>query len=320
MTDSPLLGGGLAGLHPVGLRPVRPGDRAAVEAIAAQVWDGEDYLPQVFDDWLADPEGLFWAATIHDRLIGLVKLTRMEAGEWWMEGLRVDPAYRRRGIGRILYRHVLSQARRYAPGVLRFSTASDNATIVRLAAETGFAQVASFVAYGAAADPTVAADGVGRLAVCAPSDLRRVLAYLEASPYYRTAEHMLEQNWRFLPLRERLLAERLAAGLVYGWWMADRLAGVAVLNPEPEEEDEADAPFIRKLYLGYLDAAPDQRAALAAALRGLAGARGDRRVSLKVAEDGAVIEALRAAGYERRWALSILLFARDLASLAGAPG
>jgi hypothetical protein len=57
-------------LLPVGLRPVRPGDRAAVEAIAAQVWDGEDYLPQVFDDWLADPEGLFCAATIHDRLIG----------------------------------------------------------------------------------------------------------------------------------------------------------------------------------------------------------------------------------------------------------
>jgi hypothetical protein len=82
---------------------------------------------------------------------------------------------------------------------------------------------------------------------------------------------MLEQNWRFLPLRERLLAERLAAGLVYGWWMADRLAGVAVLNPEPEEEDEADAPFVRKLYVGYLDAAPDQRAALAAALRGWPG-------------------------------------------------
>jgi hypothetical protein len=32
--------------------------------------------------------------------------------------------------------------------VLRFSTASENATIVRLADETGFAQVASFVAYG----------------------------------------------------------------------------------------------------------------------------------------------------------------------------
>ncbi len=303
---------------PVCLRPVRPGDRAAVEAIAAQVWDGEDYLPEVFDDWLADPEGFFHAATIHDRLVGLVKLTRMEVGEWWMEGLRVDPAYRRRGIGRILHQHVLSQARRFAPGVLRFSTASENATIVRLAGETGFAQVASFVAYGTATD-SGAGDSVARLSECAPSDLGRVLAYLEASPYYRAAEHMLEQNWRFLPLRARLLAERLAAGLVYGWWAADRLAGVVVLNPVAEEEDETGAPVVRKLYVGYLDADPDQRVALADALHGLARARGDQRVSLKVAEDGAVIGALRAAGYERRWTMNILLFARDLASPVGEP-
>ena len=73
-----LVPAGGAGLHPDArvhrggrlrmgafeIRPMRPGDKPAMVDIASRIWDGTDYLPFVFDDWLADPDGEFAAATL----------------------------------------------------------------------------------------------------------------------------------------------------------------------------------------------------------------------------------------------------------------
>ena len=150
-------------------------------------------------------------------------------------------------------------------------------------------------------------------------DLERILGFLEASPYYAAAHAVLENSWRFHPLTAELLRDRLAAGLVYGWSAGDEaLAGLVVINgsgdhgeDDPDESDYAAA----RLYVGYLDARPDQRVALARAVRGLAQRLGRDRVSLKVVEDAAVLAALEAAGYERRWDdMSVLLFERTLSA------
>ena len=49
------------------IRPLTVEDRPAVEAIADQIWEGNDYLPAVFDRWLADEDGLFCAGVLHDQ-------------------------------------------------------------------------------------------------------------------------------------------------------------------------------------------------------------------------------------------------------------
>ncbi|MCS6871193.1 MAG: hypothetical protein NZ571_07020 [Anaerolineae bacterium] len=42
--------------HPeLTFRRVTAADRPALEAIAAQTWDGNDYLMDVFEAWIADP-------------------------------------------------------------------------------------------------------------------------------------------------------------------------------------------------------------------------------------------------------------------------
>jgi hypothetical protein len=47
-------------------RPLTPVDRPAVLDICATVWDGQDYLPDVFDAWLAEPEARFIGCTSHN--------------------------------------------------------------------------------------------------------------------------------------------------------------------------------------------------------------------------------------------------------------
>ena len=306
---------GRAGPPDRAVRPVTASDRPAVMAIAAQVWDGDDYLPHVFDAWLADEHGIFCAATVDGALAGVAKLSRMAAGQWWMEGLRVDPAYRGQGIGRFLHEYVVDYARAHASGALRFSTASENAASIHLAQETGFQQVATFAAYGAPAEVDMDA-GLRLLGI---EDLGRVQAHLAASPYYAAAHAVLENSWRFHPLTDGLLRDRLAAGLVYGWSAGDDpLAGLIVLNGGDDHgEDDADESdyAAARLYVGYLDARPDQRVALARAVRGLAQRLGRDRVSMKVVEDAAVLAALEAAGYKRHWGdMSVLLFERTLSA------
>lgn len=291
------------------IRPVTAADRAAIEAIAAQIWDGEDYLPFVLDAWLADVGGLFCAGVIGERVVAVAKLTHMGGDQWWLEGLRVDPAFQGMGLGRIMHHYVVNYSRRYAPGTLRFSTASSNQAVIRMAAETAFQRVAAFVAYGAEADPAIPIDRLVRLE---PGDIDRAWARLIKLPYFEAAQRTLEDSWRFLPLTPDRLRERLAAGQVYGWARPGDtlgLAGLAILNAPRGSTGEEEAA---RLYVGYADALPDEFAALAMALRGLAARQGFERVSWKVLDDAGLLTRLKAAGYQQRWDEQVLLFAREL--------
>ena len=127
-------------VHPL-IRPARPSDREAVLAISAQVWGGEDYVPEVVDRWLADPDGEFSVATLRGRVVGFSKLTRHGPGEWWLEGLRVDPRYRGRGVARRLHAHQLALVRRIGSGTLRYSTGDGNRASQHLGLSSGFRDI-----------------------------------------------------------------------------------------------------------------------------------------------------------------------------------
>jgi len=55
------------------------------------IWEGDDYVPHVWGEWLADPQGLLAVAEHQGRVLGLGKLTRLSEDDWWLEGLRTHP-------------------------------------------------------------------------------------------------------------------------------------------------------------------------------------------------------------------------------------
>ena len=79
------------------IRPARPEDRPAVERICAHTWEWGDYIPEVWEEWLADKRGV-QGARIHDllharaaRLGGAdVILTRDTAFNSLGEGIRTE--------------------------------------------------------------------------------------------------------------------------------------------------------------------------------------------------------------------------------------
>jgi GNAT superfamily N-acetyltransferase len=120
----------------VTLRPVRPADRDRVLEITRDVWEGRDYLPEVFDAWASDPGGTFQAAEVEGEVVGVQRLRPIAPGVALYEGLRVASTHRRRGIARSMLRQALEQARSLSLRQVRLYT--DNEAASRLFASEGF--------------------------------------------------------------------------------------------------------------------------------------------------------------------------------------
>jgi RimJ/RimL family protein N-acetyltransferase len=119
-------------------------DRPAILAIAERTWDGHDYLPAIFDTWVADSRAYFGALVRDGRLIGCCRVHPFDDTHGWLEALRVHPDHQHRGLGRELARHVMSQAVAMGLRQLHFSTYFKNVSSIRISEQIGFQRRATF--------------------------------------------------------------------------------------------------------------------------------------------------------------------------------
>ena len=122
-------------------RPLRPSDRRRVLEISAGVWDGHDYLPEVFDEWVQDPGANFQGVELEGVVVGIQRLRPIAPGILFMEGMRVDAALQGRGIGSEMARMAIAGAREQDFRELRLVTA--NPVAVHLFESLGFALISS---------------------------------------------------------------------------------------------------------------------------------------------------------------------------------
>lgn len=121
------------------MRPVRPADRERVEEIARGVWDGRDYIPRVFDRWVADAGSSFQAAELDGEVVGLHRIRPYAPGLVWYEGLRVDASRRRRGIARAMVESAVEEARQQGFSGMRLATIDEPA--IHLFQSVGFREL-----------------------------------------------------------------------------------------------------------------------------------------------------------------------------------
>lgn len=277
-----------------------PEDKPAVLAICAQIWEGDDYIPEVWDAWIADPYGQFSVVELDGKVVGLGKLTRLTPSEWWLEGLRVDPAYQGQGIGRFLHEQGVALADRLGKGVLRFATSSANHSVHRFAADTGFAHIGGYVLFKGPASTSPTA-----FTPLPESDLDIASHFLEGSERFQAARRLFEDRWwTWQTLTRELLSRYAAQGQLLGWRRRGRrLSGLALVSDYPNEG---------RLIVHYADAPGDTLSDLARDLRHLAGERGLELVDWKVFDRPDARAALEAAGYENTWENTLWVFERPI--------
>lgn len=128
------------------IREARKEDQNAIEEIGRLTWEGHDYLPRVFRRWLFD--GNFFVVEEDGKAVATAKLTKLPCGVGWMEGLRVHPSYRGRGLARKLQEHLISLGKRMASRgeleTLMYATYTKNEASIHLGLSTGFRIVKRF--------------------------------------------------------------------------------------------------------------------------------------------------------------------------------
>jgi ribosomal protein S18 acetylase RimI-like enzyme len=279
---------------PLSLRPVEPADKDRILAFTAHTWgvDEGDYIQEVFDDWLADPSGEFTAALIEDQVVAIAKLTDLGNGEWWFEGLRVDPDFRRRGIASALNRYHVNLARRLGGKVIRYMTGGENVGSQAIGARVGFQHTITFAAQVAAASDEF--DAPSKLTA---ADVPAILAWLD-SPLVRYQHGAYREAWSAKTLTEAAITYMISEGRAFGLKQADgHIAAWAVVRSAEYEDDSEDGRSHR-LRVDHIDGETSVVIELARRLRGLAAQLHRSEVSAGVSDYAPLIKALTQAEYQ----------------------
>lgn len=118
-------------------------DIPAIKDISKDIWEGDDYIPFVIEQWLQEKDCMNYG-TFKDEnkteLIGFgrVKLYNKEIA--WLEGGRIKISYQGQGIGKLQLNYAIEYAKNIGAKVAQYDTGSKNFASISLAKKFGFKQ------------------------------------------------------------------------------------------------------------------------------------------------------------------------------------
>jgi GNAT superfamily N-acetyltransferase len=266
------------------IRPARADDRDAMERICAHTFEWGDYIPDVWDDWLADEKGSVFVGEVADRAVALSRVTFRTPEQAWLGGMRVHPEYRRQGIAGAFLEHDLSHSRSQGARVARLGTSDHNTAVHTITARAGMERVGSYMLWAAEAQPARTPPPV-----LSSDHAGQVQGFLHTSPVLAHCHGLYSSGWAW----QDLSAERVQDFLDNGQILAQfdpggGLAALAVLDTEPDRE---------RAWVCFADGDPSAVTALASAARGYASQAGVELVNAMLPDVAWLREAFRAAGY-----------------------
>jgi len=120
-------------------------DKAEIVSFTKNTWEWGDYIPGVLDYWLRERDGLLLVADINGKPVGLLHIKLLPDNSAWLEGLRVNPLYRRRGIAYKLNQSTFEILKEKGINVVRLVIESNNHPSINLANKLGFHKVSEWV-------------------------------------------------------------------------------------------------------------------------------------------------------------------------------
>ena len=203
----------MADLNNVRIRPVCPHDKAAILAFCQHSFEDEaDYIPYVWDIWVAEPAGHILVAELEGCPIGMTRLVEFSKTEGWWEGLRVDRDYRKRGIGHSLFKAVIEKAKVLGLNTLRTCVGDKNNLMQSFVRHRGWVPQGDYAVYKANAinEPPTS------LRLLQPKDFDPVWTAL---PQLNMTVHQplfVPQGAKWQSLNKSTLARLLDKGWVWG--------------------------------------------------------------------------------------------------------
>jgi len=194
-------------------RPALPRDTADVLEFTKFTWDDGDYIQYVWDDWFADPQGILAAAEYGGHCVGIAKITLSAPGQWWLEGLRVDPKFQGLRIGSHLHAYVNAWWLAHGDGAARFMTSSTRVKVHHLAEKLGYQKVLEMKELEA----PVTEEPCETFQPVQADEIPAAMKFALNSPQLASSHGFFDIGWDALQPTKEILASMQEQGNTY-WW------------------------------------------------------------------------------------------------------
>ncbi len=190
------------------IRLARRTDRESVLKFTERTWEWGDYIPDIWDVWIKEPRSKLFVATFNSVAVGMEHIVMVSDKEAWLEGLRVDPSFRRQGIAMKLTERCIDESQGFGAQVVRFITSSLNTRVHKIAASFGFERVVVIQPMQASAlkgnnQSTVVADR---------KYLSSLIDFIQCSKEYEVGGGLYSIGWRFCALNTEEIKKKLDEG------------------------------------------------------------------------------------------------------------
>ena len=296
--------------HDLTIRPARPDDRFAMERICAHTWEWGDYVPEVWDDWLAGEassrakgrsmEGPAIVGEIAGQVVALSKITFQTSNQVWLEGMRVDPEFRRRGVAGRFLDYSLAYAHEHGARVVRMGTGGQNTAVHTLMARAGMERVGTYVLRSA----ELLLQGL-RPRILSAEQAGQVAAFLRDSAVLDNTHGLYSFDWVWQELSAERVAHFLESSQMVAPQTADgRIKALATIH---------FVSGVRTTWVGFADGQASAVAELAMAIRVHAAQTGAEGVSIMLPDLPWLRDAFGTAGYSPGdWEGELWIFERRL--------
>lgn len=184
------------------IRPARISDVESVTPWTTDTFSWGDYIPTRMPIWLDDPSSaVFVSVTEDDVPAALVHVTMLSPTECWIEGARVHPHHRRRGLGSSLNDAGVAWARGRGARVIRLAVEEDNHAARTQVEGLGYRLVSTWVYASFDVAPTHRTSDQFRLRPAPGSDAEAAWLFWAASDLARDGRELIALGWQWRTAR-----------------------------------------------------------------------------------------------------------------------
>ena len=252
--------------------------------MSRHIWGGQDYMPLVWDRWLAEKTGALLTATVGGKPVGTSKVSLLAPGEVWLEGLRLHPDYHGLGLSKRIHGATFREASALDPRTVRYSTWIGNEASRRIAEKNGFWQIArTGWMWGKTGKRWSVRSRVATL-----DDVDDVVRFVHASSCYEATSGVAGVGWTFPELKRRRIRHLISNGSVLISPRRGALRAVAMFDIGKVDDD---------VCLGFVDGPDKDVVSLAKDVLRIAADTGRKEASAMLPM-GRLVDLAQTAGFD----------------------
>jgi len=291
----------------VHVRPARASDTADMLEVTQKIWEGHDYVPQEWAEWLADPHGVVLVAEHEGRVIGLGRLGLIQAEDWWLQGLRVHPDFEGRGVATQITEALVQAWQAQGSGVARLMTSTERLAVHHLCERLGFEKIGEYTVFVAPAaienDPQIP-PSAPEFKLLSAGETEAAATFAQQSPTLALANGLMDLGWQWAPPRPVYFRQASERG--QAWWWRGGQGLIAIYIDEDDEDIEPPRPFLELAACEM-----EQLTRLLMDYRRLAASLGYQKAGWNAALHPDLLPILNTAGFQRDWEHALFVYSKS---------